>query len=117
MERSDLLKANAAIFKVQGKALSDYSSKNVKVNPLTSPLPFPFSRSLSFPSITSFMFSTFVHTSRFPLTKKNSIISLSMYLHYMVGRSGWKPSQHQCFAGTNVSYKHSQRELLSVNPA
>eukprot|EP00026_Physarum_polycephalum_P006316 Phypoly_transcript_06358.p1 GENE.Phypoly_transcript_06358~~Phypoly_transcript_06358.p1 ORF type:complete len:335 (+),score=50.95 Phypoly_transcript_06358:774-1778(+) len=31
MERSDLLKANAAIFKVQGKALSDYSSKNVKV--------------------------------------------------------------------------------------
>lgn len=31
MERSDLLKANAGIFKVQGKALSDYSSKNVKV--------------------------------------------------------------------------------------
>jgi len=31
MERSDLLKANAAIFKVQGKALSDYSSKDVKV--------------------------------------------------------------------------------------
>lgn len=32
MERSDLLKANAAIFKVQGKALSDYSSKDVKVH-------------------------------------------------------------------------------------
>eukprot|EP01111_Echinosteliopsis_oligospora_P013900 TRINITY_DN510_c0_g1_i1.p1 TRINITY_DN510_c0_g1~~TRINITY_DN510_c0_g1_i1.p1 ORF type:complete len:375 (-),score=111.91 TRINITY_DN510_c0_g1_i1:55-1071(-) len=31
MERADLLKANAAIFKVQGKALNDYSSKNVKV--------------------------------------------------------------------------------------
>jgi len=31
MERADLLKANAGIFKVQGKALSDYSSKNVKV--------------------------------------------------------------------------------------
>jgi len=31
MERADLLKANAAIFKVQGKALSDYASKNVKV--------------------------------------------------------------------------------------
>lgn len=31
MERSDLLKANAAIFKVQGKALNDYSSKDVKV--------------------------------------------------------------------------------------
>lgn len=31
MERADLLKANAAIFKTQGKALNDYSSKNVKV--------------------------------------------------------------------------------------
>jgi malate dehydrogenase len=31
MERADLLKANAAIFKVQGKALNDYASKNVKV--------------------------------------------------------------------------------------
>jgi len=31
MERADLLKANAGIFKVQGKALSDYSSKDVKV--------------------------------------------------------------------------------------
>lgn len=31
MERSDLLKANAAIFKTQGKALNDYASKNVKV--------------------------------------------------------------------------------------
>lgn len=31
MERADLLKANAGIFKVQGKALADYSNKNVKV--------------------------------------------------------------------------------------
>jgi len=31
MERADLLKANAGIFKVQGKALNEYSSKNVKV--------------------------------------------------------------------------------------
>jgi len=31
MERADLLKANAAIFKVQGKALNDYASRNVKV--------------------------------------------------------------------------------------
>ncbi|KAF2069468.1 hypothetical protein CYY_009213 [Polysphondylium violaceum] len=31
MERSDLLKANAAIFKVQGKAINDYANKNVKV--------------------------------------------------------------------------------------
>jgi len=31
MERADLLKANASIFKAQGKALNDYSSKNVKV--------------------------------------------------------------------------------------
>jgi len=31
MERADLLKANAAIFKTQGKALNDYASKNVKV--------------------------------------------------------------------------------------
>ncbi|MFH2058799.1 MAG: malate dehydrogenase [Pseudomonadota bacterium] len=31
MERSDLLKANAAIFSVQGKALSDNASKDVKV--------------------------------------------------------------------------------------
>lgn len=34
MERADLLKANAAIFKTQGKALNDYSSRNVKVPPL-----------------------------------------------------------------------------------
>jgi len=31
MERKDLLKANAAIFKEQGAALSNYSNKNVKV--------------------------------------------------------------------------------------
>jgi len=31
MERSDLLKANAAIFSVQGKALSDHASPDVKV--------------------------------------------------------------------------------------
>jgi malate dehydrogenase len=31
MERSDLLKANAAIFSVQGKALSDHASRDVKV--------------------------------------------------------------------------------------
>jgi malate dehydrogenase len=31
MERKDLLKANAAIFKVQGKALNDYASRDVKV--------------------------------------------------------------------------------------
>jgi NAD-dependent malate dehydrogenase len=31
MERADLLKANAAIFKTQGKALNDYASRNVKV--------------------------------------------------------------------------------------
>lgn len=31
MERSDLLKVNAEIFKVQGKALNDYASRNVKV--------------------------------------------------------------------------------------
>jgi malate dehydrogenase len=31
MERSDLLKANAAIFSVQGKALSDHSNPDVKV--------------------------------------------------------------------------------------
>lgn len=31
MERSDLLKANAEIFSVQGKALNDYASKDVKV--------------------------------------------------------------------------------------
>jgi malate dehydrogenase len=31
MERSDLLKANAAIFSVQGKALNDHANRNVKV--------------------------------------------------------------------------------------
>lgn len=31
MERSDLLKANAAIFSVQGKALSDHANPNVRV--------------------------------------------------------------------------------------
>ena len=31
MERSDLLEANAAIFSVQGKALNDHASRNVKV--------------------------------------------------------------------------------------
>ena len=31
MERSDLLKANAAIFSVQGKALNDHAKRNVKV--------------------------------------------------------------------------------------
>ncbi|EGC37719.1 hypothetical protein DICPUDRAFT_76668 [Dictyostelium purpureum] len=31
MERADLLKANASIFKVQGKAINDYANKNVKV--------------------------------------------------------------------------------------
>jgi len=31
MERKDLLKANCGIFKVQGKALNDYASRNVKV--------------------------------------------------------------------------------------
>jgi malate dehydrogenase len=31
MERKDLLKANAAIFKEQGKALNDYASRDVKV--------------------------------------------------------------------------------------
>ena len=32
MERKDLLKANAGIFKVQGEALDKAASKNVKVN-------------------------------------------------------------------------------------
>ena len=32
MERKDLLKANAGIFKVQGEALDQVASKNVKVN-------------------------------------------------------------------------------------
>jgi malate dehydrogenase len=31
MERKDLLEANAAIFSVQGKAINDYASKNIKV--------------------------------------------------------------------------------------
>ena len=31
MERSDLLKANAAIFSVQGKALNDHAKRDVKV--------------------------------------------------------------------------------------
>lgn len=31
MERSDLLKANAEIFSMQGKALNDHASRNVKV--------------------------------------------------------------------------------------
>ncbi len=31
MERSDLLKANAAIFSVQGKALNDHANRNVKI--------------------------------------------------------------------------------------
>jgi malate dehydrogenase len=31
MERSDLLKANAAIFSVQGKAMNDHASRNIKV--------------------------------------------------------------------------------------
>ena len=31
MERSDLLKANAAIFSVQGKAINDHANRNVKV--------------------------------------------------------------------------------------
>ena len=31
MERSDLLKANAEIFSVQGKALNEHASRNVKV--------------------------------------------------------------------------------------
>ena len=31
MERSDLLEANGGIFRVQGKALNDYASRNVKV--------------------------------------------------------------------------------------
>jgi malate dehydrogenase len=31
MERKDLLKKNAEIFKVQGKALNDYASRKVKV--------------------------------------------------------------------------------------
>lgn len=34
MERKDLLKANAGIFKVQGEALDKVASKNVKVNHL-----------------------------------------------------------------------------------
>lgn len=34
MERKDLLKANAGIFKVQGEALDRSASKNVKVNKL-----------------------------------------------------------------------------------
>lgn len=33
MERKDLLKANAGIFKVQGEALDKVASKNVKVKP------------------------------------------------------------------------------------
>jgi malate/lactate dehydrogenase len=32
MERKDLLQKNAGIFKEQGKALSDYANRNVKVN-------------------------------------------------------------------------------------
>ena len=31
MTRGDLLKANAAIFKAQGRALNDYADRNVKV--------------------------------------------------------------------------------------
>ena len=31
MERKDLLTANAGIFKVQGKALNDFASRDVKV--------------------------------------------------------------------------------------
>ena len=31
MERKDLLKANAGIFKIQGQALDQVSNKNVKV--------------------------------------------------------------------------------------
>lgn len=32
MERKDLLKANCAIFKEQGKALNDHASRDVKVH-------------------------------------------------------------------------------------
>ena len=39
MERSDLLKANAAIFSVQGKALSQYANPNVKVLVVGNPTP------------------------------------------------------------------------------
>jgi malate/lactate dehydrogenase len=35
MERKDLLKRNAAIFKEQGKALNDWASRNVKVRSRT----------------------------------------------------------------------------------
>ena len=31
MERADLLKGNAAIFSVQGKAMNDHASRDVKV--------------------------------------------------------------------------------------
>ncbi len=37
MERKDLLKANCGIFKVQGKALNDYASKDVKVRFVSIP--------------------------------------------------------------------------------
>ena len=43
MERKDLLKANAKIFEVQGKALDQYAKKTVKVWSL-----FSFSNSLYF---------------------------------------------------------------------
>lgn len=35
MERKDLLKKNAEIFKVQGKALNDYAARHVKVDQFT----------------------------------------------------------------------------------
>lgn len=43
MERKDLLKANCGIFKVQGKALSDFAKKSVKVQ-----LDISFSRLCAF---------------------------------------------------------------------
>ena len=44
MERKDLLEANAQIFTVQGKALNDVASRNVKVRwSATPPTPMPTS--------------------------------------------------------------------------
>jgi hypothetical protein len=46
MERKDLLKANAAIFKEQGKALNDYAARDVKVLFLFNISLFPHTLSL-----------------------------------------------------------------------
>lgn len=42
MERKDLLKANAGIFKIQGQALDQVGNKNVKVNLILRNCSFSF---------------------------------------------------------------------------